>query len=29
LGLFLKDEPITRLMPTKQELFPLPEEVKA
>lgn len=25
---FLKDEPITRLMPTKQELFPLPEEAK-
>lgn len=29
LAAFLKDEPITRLMPTKQELFPLPEEAKA
>ncbi len=26
---FLKDEPITRLMAAKQELFPLPEEAKA
>lgn len=25
---FLKDEPITRLMPTRQELFQLPEEAK-
>lgn len=29
LAAFLKDEPITRLMPTKQELFPLPEEARA
>jgi hypothetical protein len=29
LAAFLKNEPITRLMPTKQELFPLPEEAKA
>jgi hypothetical protein len=29
LAAFLKDEPITRLMPTRQELFPLPEEAKA
>src|SRR5690554_511121 len=26
LAAFLKNEPITRLMPTKQELFALPEE---
>jgi hypothetical protein len=29
LAAFLKNEPITRLMPTRQELFPLPEEAKA
>ena len=29
LAAFLKGEPITRLMPTKQEIFPLPEEAKA
>lgn len=28
LAAFLKNEPITRLMPTKKELFPLPEEAK-